>query len=190
MAETRQGHPLVKPPQPRGLVGFLDRFLDALLIGGLRRQAGCFRRGLLRVVPEGLVLRMGELMTCREIELTICGVDEIDVDDWEGHALYENGYTKDSQAVLWFWAAVRSMAQVPRAALLFFVTGSSQVPSGGFFFLQPYQFTVHRVVAKDRCPEAHVCSNVLDLPEYASQEELESRLQFAISESGDFFGRL
>jgi len=85
-------------------------------------------------------------MSLKEIELMVCGADEIDVDDWEKYTQYENGYTKDSQAVVWFWAAVRSMSHPLRAALLSFATGSSQVPSGGFRFLQPDLFTIQRVL--------------------------------------------
>ncbi|CAK0902116.1 unnamed protein product [Prorocentrum cordatum] len=168
---------------------FVERLLDRLLISGLRRQVECFRRGLLRVVPEEVVLRIGELMSLKEIEVMVCGADEVDVDDWEQHTQYENGYTKDSQPVLWFWDVVRSMTQASRASLLSFATGSPQVPSGGFRFLQPDLFTVQRVAVTGRCPEAHTCANTIDLPEYASKEELERRLLFAISEAGDAFGR-
>merc|ERR1712066_547668 len=168
---------------------FIMVLLDRILVSGLARQAECFRRGLLRVVPEEIIQRIAELMTVKEIELMVCGADEIDVDDWEIHAQYENGYTKDCQAVKWFWNAVRSMSQQCRASLLCFTTGSSQVPSGGFRFLQPELFTIQRVAVLDRYPEAHTCANTIDLPEYTSQEELERKLLFAISETGDAFGR-
>jgi len=168
---------------------FVERLLDRLLISGLRRQVECFRRGLLRVVPEEVVLRIGELMTLKEIEVMVCGADEVDVDDWQEHTRYENGYTKDSRPVQWFWDEVRAMTQAGRASLLSFATGSTQVPSGGFRFLQPELFTVQRVAVTDRCPEAHTCANTIDLPEYTSREELKRRLLFAIWETGDAFGR-
>ncbi|CAK0903218.1 unnamed protein product [Prorocentrum cordatum] len=68
---------------------FVERLLDRLLISGLRRQE--------------VVLRIGELMTLKEIEVMVCGADEVDVDDWQEHTRYENGYTKDSRPVQWFW---------------------------------------------------------------------------------------
>jgi hypothetical protein len=168
---------------------FVMLLLERVLIKGVARQVACFRRGLLRVIPEDLVQRIAELMTVKEIELMICGVDEIDVGDWEKHSSYENGYTPESQPVRWFWEAVRRMSQHQRAALLSFATGSSQVPSGGFRFLQPELFTIQRVAVTDRYPEAHTCANMVDLPEYKSLEELEQRLLFAIEEAGDAFGR-
>jgi len=168
---------------------FIMVLLDRMLISGLAHQVECFRRGLLRVIPEEVIQRIAQLMTLKEIELLVCGVDEIDVDDWEKYTQYENGYTRESQPVVWFWEAVRAMPEQSRATLLSFATGSSQVPSGGFRFLQPDLFTIQRVAVVDRYPEAHTCANTVDLPEYSSREELERRLHFALSETGDAFGR-
>eukprot|EP00427_Karlodinium_veneficum_P032596 CAMPEP_0169194626 /NCGR_PEP_ID=MMETSP1016-20121227/6794_1 /TAXON_ID=342587 /ORGANISM="Karlodinium micrum, Strain CCMP2283" /LENGTH=969 /DNA_ID=CAMNT_0009271137 /DNA_START=1 /DNA_END=2911 /DNA_ORIENTATION=- len=168
---------------------FVMLLLERVLIKGVAKQVACFRRGMLRVIPEELVQRIGELMSVKEIELMVCGVDEIDVDDWEKHTNYENGYTPQSQPVKWFWEVVRKMSQQQRAALLSFATGSSQVPSGGFRFLQPELFAIQRVAVIDRYPEAHTCANMVDLPEYKSMEELQQRLYFAVEEAGDAFGR-
>jgi len=168
---------------------FVNCLLDRLLISGVARQVECFRRGLLRVVPDHVVQRIAELMSVKEIELLVCGSEEIDVDDWEKHTQYENGFSHDSQVVGWFWDVVRGMSQQMRGALLSFATGSSQVPSGGFRFLQPELFTIQRVAVTDRYPEAHTCANTIDLPIYTSREELARRLDFAIREAGDAFGR-
>lgn len=167
----------------------MQLLLDRLLITGVARQVECFRKGLLRVAPDHIVQRIAELMTVKEIELMICGSEDIDVDDWEKHTQYENGFTHESQPVRWFWDVVRAMPVDQRAALLSFATGSSQLPSGGFRFLQPELFTIQRVAVNDRYPEAHTCANTIDLPVYSSKEELEQRLSFAIREAGDAFGR-
>lgn len=167
---------------------FVHLLLDRILVSGVAKQVNFFQRGLLRVVPRELVQRITGIMTVKEIELMLCGADGIDVDDWEKHTEYENGYTKDSQAVRWFWEAVREMPAEMRACLLSFSTGSSQVPSGGFRFLQPELFTIQRVGCTDRYPAAHTCANTLDLPEYKSKEVLEQYLRFALEETGDSFG--
>lgn len=164
-------------------------FLNQVLISGIARQVECFRRGLLRVIPDELVQRIAELMSVKEIELMVCGADSIDCEDWEKHTRYENGFQPDSQPVQWFWEVVRKFTEAQRSSLLMFSTGSSQVPSGGFRFLQPELFTIQRVAVTDRFPEAHTCANTLDLPEYTSKEELERRLRFSMEEAGDAFGR-
>mmetsp|Transcript_63666 Transcript_63666/g.105629 ORF Transcript_63666/g.105629 Transcript_63666/m.105629 type:complete len:165 (+) Transcript_63666:1-495(+) len=160
-----------------------------VLKSGIETQVKCFRRGLHRVIPEDIVQRMAELMTVKEIELMVCGADEIDVEDWQKNTQYENGYTADSRSVRWFWEVVHTFSSQSRAALLSFATGSAQVPSGGFRFLQPELFTIQRVPVTDRLPEAHTCANTVDLPEYSSRKELERCLRFAIEETGDVFGR-
>jgi hypothetical protein len=38
----------------------------------------------------------------RELELLLCGMQEIDVDDWQRNAIYRH-YTKNSKQVQWFW---------------------------------------------------------------------------------------
>lgn len=168
---------------------FVKLVLERFLIKGIASQVECFRRGLLRTIPEELVNRITELMTVKEIELMVCGTDTVDVLDWQKNTNYENGYTETSQPVVWFWEAVTKMTDLQRAALLSFSTGASQVPSGGFRFLQPEMFCIQRVAVTDRYPEAHTCANMVDLPEYTSCEELEKRLLFAIEEAGDSFGR-
>lgn len=168
---------------------FVTLLLEHVLIKGIATQVACFRRGLLRTVPEDLVNRITELMSVKEIELMVCGADTVDVNDWEKHTNYENNYTSSSQPVRWFWEVVRRLSDKQRADLLFFSTGASQVPSGGFRFLQPELFTIQRVAVTDRYPEAHTCANMVDLPEYTSLEELERRLLYAVAEAGDAFGR-
>eukprot|EP00929_Paragymnodinium_shiwhaense_P109162 TRINITY_DN7550_c0_g1_i1.p1 TRINITY_DN7550_c0_g1~~TRINITY_DN7550_c0_g1_i1.p1 ORF type:complete len:917 (+),score=273.86 TRINITY_DN7550_c0_g1_i1:69-2819(+) len=168
---------------------FVKLLLERLLVSGIARQVECFRQGLEKVVPADLLQRIAELMTVKEMDLMLCGADSIDVEDWERHTTYENGYSKTSKQVVWFWKAVRAMSSDSQSSLLSFTTGSSQVPSGGFRFLQPELFTIQRVAVTDRIPEAHTCANVLDLPEYESYEELERRLRFAVDEAGDYFGR-
>ena len=169
-------------------VRFVHLLLDRILISGVAKQVQFFHRGLLRVVPHELVQRITGIMSVKEIELMLCGSDSIDVDDWEKHTEYENGYSADSKVVRWFWDTVRQMPEHLRAQLLSFSTGSSQVPSGGFRFLQPELFTIQRVAVTDRFPAAHTCVNTLDLPEYTSKEALEQHLHFALEETGDSFG--
>jgi len=167
---------------------YVHLLLDRILISGVARQVASFQRGLLRVLPNDLIQRITEIMSVKEIELMVSGADSIDVDDWEKHTEYENGFTKESQPVRWFWEVVRSMNEQSRANLLSFSTGSTQVPSGGFRFLQPELFKIQRVRVTDRCPAAHTCANTLDLPEYESKEALERLLKLAVDETGDAFG--
>ena len=47
---------------------------------------------------------------CRELAQLTRGVAKVNVEEWQAHTTYENGYTMDSQPVLWFWRAVRAFS--------------------------------------------------------------------------------
>jgi hypothetical protein len=38
----------------------------------------------------------------RELELMLCGMQEIDVDDWQRNTIFRH-YTKSSKQIQWFW---------------------------------------------------------------------------------------
>jgi hypothetical protein len=40
---------------------------------------------------------------------------------------YEDGYTEDSQAILWFWEVVHELKTAEQKKLLQFITGSDRV---------------------------------------------------------------
>nr|CAB3504673.1 unnamed protein product [Digitaria exilis] len=103
------------------------------------------------------------------------------------------GYSAASPVIQWFWDVVKAFSKEDMARLLQFVTGTSKVPLEGFKALQgisgPQRFQIHKAYgAPDRLPSAHTCFNQLDLPEYASREQLEERLLLAIHEASEGFG--
>ncbi len=72
----------------------------------------------------------------REIEYLLCGLAEINVDDWKKHTVYSGGYTANDDVIIWFWKALENYDNELRARLLQFVTGTSKVPMNGFGELQ------------------------------------------------------
>ena len=65
---------------------------------GIEEQTKAFLDGFNEVVPLEWLQYFDE----RELELLLCGMQEIDVDDWQRNAIYRH-YTKNSKQVLWFW---------------------------------------------------------------------------------------
>ena len=61
----------------------------------------------------------------------LCGMQDIDVDDWERNTIYRH-YTRNSKQVVWFWKFVRDLDQEKKTRLLQFVTGTCRLPVGGF----------------------------------------------------------
>lgn len=38
----------------------------------------------------------------RELELMLCGMQEIDIEDWQRNTIYRH-YNRNSKQVVWFW---------------------------------------------------------------------------------------
>ncbi|GMF23250.1 unnamed protein product [Phytophthora lilii] len=174
---------------------YLTLMLKHKMFGGVRGQLEALLQGLYDVLPRTLLA----VFDYQELELLLCGVPSIDVDDWESHTdiryiRAEQGINKpafaERQAVQWFWAAVRAFSHEERARLLQFVTGTSRVPAEGFRALLSHDGRIRRfglqLVAigappTGLYPKAHTCFNRLDLPVYRSYEELVTYLSLVIN---------
>ncbi|TRY75099.1 hypothetical protein TCAL_00604 [Tigriopus californicus] len=152
---------------------------------GIEEQTKAFLDGFNEVVPLEWLQYFDE----RELELLLCGMQEIDVDDWQRNSIYRH-YTKNSKQVLWFWQFVRSMDHEKRSRLLQFVCGTCRVPVGGFAELMgsngAQKFCIEKVGKDSWLPRSHTCFNRLDLPPYKSYEQLVEKLTYAIEETEGF----
>jgi len=113
----------------------------------------------------------------KEVQVVLAGEALIDVKDWRAHATLV-GFKGHKKVVDWFWAWVSSQTQRDLQRLLLFATGSCSVPFGGFAKLigndgRPCPFTLQALpLGSDTLPRAHTCFNRLDVPLFASKEEL------------------
>ncbi|XP_028040862.1 E3 ubiquitin-protein ligase Su(dx) isoform X2 [Bombyx mandarina] len=152
---------------------------------GIEEQTTAFLDGFNEVVPLEWLKYFDE----RELELMLCGMQEVDVDDWQRNTIYRH-YTRTSKQVMWFWQFVRQMDNEKRARLLQFVTGTCRVPVGGFAELMgsngPQRFCIEKVGKDTWLPRSHTCFNRLDLPPYKSYEQLCEKLNYAIEETEGF----
>ena len=92
--------------------------------------------GFYDVIPEPLLT----VFDFQELELLMCGLPEIDMDDWMENTDYESkfffNFGPKNKVCRWFWEVVSEFDHEMRARLLQFVTGTSGVPPGGFGYLQ------------------------------------------------------
>lgn len=145
--------------------------------------------GFYDVVPEEALT----VFDASELELLLCGLPHIDLDDWKSNTLYLGLFEKNSvlePVVQWFWEIVAEDFDIEmQARLLQFVTGTSGVPPGGFAALKGgddylRKFAIQGVDCTSCLyPKAHTCFNVLDIPNYATKQELKQRLSFSITTS-------
>ncbi|XP_063229832.1 E3 ubiquitin-protein ligase Su(dx) [Bacillus rossius redtenbacheri] len=152
---------------------------------GIEEQTKNFLDGFNEVVPLEWLKYFDE----RELELMLCGMQEIEVEDWQRNTIYRH-YTRSSKQVVWFWQFVKSADSEKRARLLQFVTGTCRVPVGGFAELMgsngPQRFCIEKVGKDTWLPRSHTCFNRLDLPPYKSYDQMVEKLNYAIEETEGF----
>jgi E3 ubiquitin-protein ligase NEDD4 len=176
------------------IVQYLEANLKYRMLNRTKPQLTELLLGFFDVIPEPALT----VFDYQELELVLCGLPEIDMDDWEQNTIYSGMYEstgQKSQVVKWFWDVVRNdFDQETKARLLQFVTGTSGVPSRGFSVLQGNdgnikKFAIHGVSRSSfPYPRAHTCFNRIDLPNYTSRKELYDRLKAAVTLSSVGFG--
>ena len=111
---------------------YISLFMQHRLVGAISEQVEAVREGLSVFITEDLRATLLQCCTVADIQLLICGVPTVNVDDWQASAKYD-GYSASSRVVQWFWKFVRSSSAEQRAQLLHFCTGSSsRAPASGF----------------------------------------------------------
>ncbi|KAJ6656481.1 hypothetical protein lerEdw1_003769 [Lerista edwardsae] len=165
---------------------YVRLYVNWRFLRGIEAQFLALQKGFNEVIPQHLLKTFDE----KELELIICGLGKIDVNDWKANTRLKH-CTPDSNIVKWFWKAVELFDEERRARLLQFVTGSSRVPLQGFKALQgaagPRLFTIHQIDAStNNLPKAHTCFNRIDIPPYESYEKLYEKLLTAIEETCGF----
>ena len=170
---------------------FIKLKMQWRLLDRVAAQRDAVRRGFFEVMPEAEFKAIG--MDDRELELILCGIPKIDLEDWRRNSEYKSGYSASDPVIDRFWKVLEEWDDELRAAVLRFVTGTPKVPVEGFGALKgssgPKMFTVQKVQWDlTRLPQAATCFNTLYLPPYATEEQLKEKLEFAVTEASEGFG--
>ncbi|XP_064393564.1 NEDD4-like E3 ubiquitin-protein ligase WWP2 [Halichondria panicea] len=164
---------------------YVELVLQWRLKRGVEEQTKSFLDGFNEVVP----LHWLQFFDERELELMLCGMQELNVSEWERNTIYRN-YTRNSKQIQWFWQCLREFDNEKKVRLLQFVTGTCRLPVGGFSELMgsngPQKFCIERVGKDTWLPRSHTCFNRLDLPPYKSYEQLKEKITLAIEETEGF----
>jgi ubiquitin-protein ligase E3 A len=119
-----------------------------------------------------------------ELELIICGIQNLDFKELEKAAKYDDGYEENSPSIKLFWEIIHSLTEEERKKFLFFVTGCDRAPING---LGSLPITISRFGPdSDKLPCSHTCFNHLLLPDYQNKEKMRERLLIAINNSEGF----
>uniref|UniRef100_A0A8C1RN47 HECT-type E3 ubiquitin transferase n=1 Tax=Cyprinus carpio TaxID=7962 RepID=A0A8C1RN47_CYPCA len=133
---------------------YIDLVIQWRFVNRVQKQMNAFLEGFTELIAIDLIKIFDE----NELELLMCGLGDVDVNDWRQHTIYKNGYCPNHPVIQWFWKAVLLMDAEKRIRLLQFVTGTSRV------------------------------FNRLDLPTYESFEDLREKLLMAVENAQGFEG--
>ncbi|KAK4884524.1 hypothetical protein RN001_000795 [Aquatica leii] len=169
-----------------------DEYINCVIkwrfVERVQDQMNAFLEGFSDLVQLNVIKIFDE----NELELLMCGIQNVDVKDWKQNTLYKGDYHANHIVIQWFWRVVLSFSNEMRSRLLQFVTGTSRVPMNGFKELYgsngPQLFTIEKWGAPENYPRAHTCFNRLDLPPYDSYQRLREKLIQAIEGSQGFAG--
>uniref|UniRef100_A0A2K5S5X5 HECT-type E3 ubiquitin transferase n=1 Tax=Cebus imitator TaxID=2715852 RepID=A0A2K5S5X5_CEBIM len=160
---------------------FVSLYSDYILNKSVEKQFKALRRGFHMVTSES---PLKYLFRTEDIELLICGSQNLDFKALEETTEYDGGYTRDSVLIQELWEIVHSFTDEQKRLFLQFTMGTNRASVGGLGKLK-------MIIAKngpdtERLPTSHSCFNVLLLPEYSSKEKLKERLLKAIMHAKGF----
>lgn len=118
---------------------------------------------------------------CDEIDRIISGDLFLDWNALKENAVYQDGYSSNSQVIIWFWDFFNKLPEVKKFEALKFITGTTSVPPGGLA-------DIHIKISRkyNGYPISHTCFSEIELPDFQSYEELVNKCTeaFANSEFG------
>ena len=160
---------------------FLDLMAKHKLVTVAKDQLDAFVAGFHKVIsPSDLNF------DTKELDLLICGQDEIDINNLQSTCRYEMEYHAHHPVIERFFRVIRSWKPEQLTDLLLFVTGSPCVPVGGFSQENNTNITICHGGPPNRLPTAHTCTRTLDLPAYDSDALMNEKLLYAIAQCRSF----
>jgi E3 ubiquitin ligase SMURF1/2/E3 ubiquitin-protein ligase NEDD4 len=114
---------------------YLELSLRHRMLDSIMPQLQSFLKGFYEVLPPDLV----SVFDYQELELLMCGLPTLDMDDWKRHTEYLGEYHRlgpKHKVIKWFWEVLETFTDEERVRLLQFVTGCGGLPAQGFKALQ------------------------------------------------------
>jgi E3 ubiquitin-protein ligase HUWE1 len=148
------------------------------------RQATAFCQGFFELIAQNEL----KVFTAEELDAVICGENEVDVADWKHNCEFGGEYSESHPVIMTFFAVIGGWSQEDLGRLLAFVTGSPQVPLGGFSEYREMgkPLVIRPGGNRERLVSAHTCTNTLDLPAYENRCVMQEKLKFAIDHCTEY----
>jgi len=165
------------------MMGYVEKMFEFQVRKQFKDELTNLLCGFWEVVHPHLI----QSFSWSELQILLCGVMELDLDDWRANTKYKSGYSENDQVIKWFWEILQDMTPDERVLILQFVTGSQSVPASGFAGLADTHglFCINKVKYGTKAqggvsmPIAHTCFNIVDLPEFTDKQTMEKMLVLA-----------
>lgn len=163
---------------------YVKLYVNYRLRKSIINQVNAFCEGFNWLIPHKEIKYFSQ----SELDLLICGIPEIDINDLKQNTIFCYPYKIDHPVIIMFFNVISKWKHDDLAKLLLFFTGSSQMPVNGFkdYKEKGNPITISPISDKKSLCRAHTCFNTLDLPQYDSEFELNKKLLQSIYECDNF----
>jgi hypothetical protein len=125
--------------------------------------------------------RLRRVVTPRALRDMLFGFAKINIEAMMATIDYSQGrYTKESPQIKWLHVILQTFSQAERRDFVRFVTGSAQLPAGGFAGLKERIKIVPVSADNGELPTSSTCFNMLRLPRYGNKNDLKRKLKQAL----------
>ena len=169
---------------------YISLLVDYISEKSIKKPLEEFLNGFYYVIPKEIISILG----ADELELLVCGIPFIDIQEWQDFTEYRGDYSKNHPVILWFWDILMDFSQEFLSLLILFVTGTPRLPVEGFASLktmrgEPARFTIEpSPYSAGILPRAHTCFHRLDLPMYQDQNEMKKAIVYVLENHVVGFG--
>jgi E3 ubiquitin-protein ligase HUWE1 len=164
-----------------------EEYVQCVVDQILKHEAPGQTQRLMKGFYELIPLEEIRMFRPDELDLLICGVPEIDVDDLVASCEFSRPYSIAHPVIRMLIDVLRSFSREQKAQFLLYVTGSSQMPAGGLRNLAnraPLKITGGP--PPTHLPVSHTCYHQLELPAYPNEATMRKKLLMAMTEGGTF----
>ena len=157
---------------------YLSLYASYHLSTSIQNQIEAFREGFDALIHPDFI----KMFSPSELDLLICGIPDIDIDDMIENTEFEKPYNRKHPVIKLFFSVISKWENDDLGKFLLFLTGSSQVPINGFkdYKDKGKPIKIMPGGGPEKYPVAHTCFNSLALPEYDDEYEMDNKLKEAI----------
>jgi E3 ubiquitin-protein ligase HERC4 len=159
---------------------YVNAYIDYIFNKSVELPFQAFNNGFHHVCGSKVL----ELFHPSELQSMVIGNENYDFFEFESNAEYKGDYNPEHPVIKRFWKCFHALTIENKKKFLIFLTGTDRIPILGMKRVKIYIQSTNG--GDSYFPVAHTCFNLLDLPQYSTNEILAERLNTAIQHTEGF----